>query len=87
MLARRLANPWANVQHWNGNIVVEGNSASARSVSYLTMLGRTRDSGNLIIVAQGWYDDLLHKVDGHWLFNSRRISFDTPPPDLVPSLP
>jgi hypothetical protein len=83
---RRQANPWANVQHWNGNLVVEGGAGAARALSCLAMLGRVRDTGAMTIVAQGWYHDQLRKIDGHWLFQSRRISFDAPPPDFVSSL-
>ncbi len=84
VLSRRRANPWANVQHWNGNIIVEGNADSAVATSYLAMIGKTRDSGALTIVAQGWYSDDLKKENDDWKFSSRRICFDTPPQDSIP---
>ena len=77
VLARRRANPWANVQHWNGNILVEGDENAAAAQSCFAMLGREKESGALIIVARGWYDDRLWKVDGDWLLRSRRIRFES----------
>lgn len=84
VMSRRQSNPWANVQHWNGNLIVEGDASGARAMSYLAMVGKTRDSGALTIVAQGWYSDTLRKEHGEWKFASRRIAFDTPRPDSIP---
>ena len=79
VFARRRANPWANVQHWNGNVILDGDATFASAQSCFAMLGSERASGAVTIVARGWYDDRLHRIDGRWLIRSRRICFDTPP--------
>jgi len=84
VMSRRQNNSWTNVQHWNGNIIVEGDASGASAMSYLAMVGRVKDSDALTIVAQGWYNDTLEKEDGEWKFSTRRISFDTPRPDSIP---
>ncbi|MBM3345843.1 MAG: nuclear transport factor 2 family protein [Betaproteobacteria bacterium] len=84
VVARRRANPWDNVQHWNGNIIVEGGAGRDHAMSYPATLGRQRDSGAQAIVANGWYRDTLAQEDGAWKLSSRRIAFETPASVIIP---
>ena len=84
VMARRQTNAWTNGQHWNNNIIVEGDRDAARALCYLIVIGKMKDTGELRIVIQGWYRDELARENGQWKFKARRVSFDTPSPDVIP---
>ena len=84
VMARRKTNPWTNGQHWNNNIIVEGDGRTAQGLCYLVVIGKMKDSGEHKVVIQGTYRDELQKEDGQWKFKARRVSFDTVPPEAIP---
>jgi len=84
VMARRQTNPWTNGQHWNNNLIVEGDGGKAQAMCYLMVIGKMKDSGEMKIVIQGWYGDELAKEDGQWKFKARRVAFATPAPDFIP---
>ena len=84
VMARRKTNPWTNGQHWNNNIIVEGDGDSANALCYLVVMGKMKDSGEHRIVIQGVYQDELAKEGGQWKFRARRVSFDMVKPDAIP---
>ena len=42
---------WTNGQHWNDNIIVEGNGKTAAGLCYLAVVGKMKDTGELKIAA------------------------------------
>ena len=84
LLEGRPSKPWTNGQHWNNNIIVEGDGSTAKGLCYLAVVGKMKDTGELKIVIQGMYRDELAKIDGQWKFKARRVAFDTPSPDAIP---
>jgi hypothetical protein len=84
VLAGRADKPWMNGQHWNSNLIVEGDGAQARAICYLLVAGKLRTNGEFAINIQGTYEDDLAKIDGRWLFKHRKVHFDTPSPDIIP---
>jgi uncharacterized protein (TIGR02246 family) len=55
-------------QHWVLNYVIDGDSKVAKASAYVAMVHR---SGQIRVI--GRYYDVLRKVDGGWLFASRRF--------------
>ena len=80
----RPQSPWTNSQHWNSNLVVEGDGERAQALCYLLTIGRAKETGEHKMKVQGTYLDALAKVDGRWLFKQRKTHFDIPPPSAIP---
>jgi hypothetical protein len=55
-------------QHWVMNLVIEGDASVATATAYVAMVHL---SGEIRFI--GRYDDVLHKVDGHWFYAHRRL--------------
>ena len=83
-IAGAATNPWMNGQHWNNNLIVEGDGQTARALCYLMYMGKRKATGEFGITLQGMYEDELVKLDGQWLFRSRKIHLDTPPASIIP---
>jgi hypothetical protein len=62
---------WAASQHWTTNLVVDGDGDRAQLFANLKMVKPEADGGRIILV--GWYEDNLVKVEGHWLFTTRKV--------------
>jgi len=75
---------WKNSQHWNSNLVVEGDGERARALCYLVTVGTDRETGEPQMKVQGTYQDDLVKVAGRWLFRRRLTEFESPSPDQIP---
>lgn len=85
-LKGRAAQPWDYPQHWNSSLIVEGDATRARGLCYMTRIVRMKDSGAFAATHLGIYEDALVKVGGRWLFESRKLHLDAPPPpDAIPS--
>jgi uncharacterized protein (TIGR02246 family) len=76
--------PWTCSQHWNSNLVVEGEGVHAKALCYLLTMGTAKSDGSHQLKVQGTYQDELAKVDGQWLFRRRLTRFDPPSPDMIP---
>jgi hypothetical protein len=83
-LKARESNPHVNSQHWHGNLIVEGDSQRAEAFCYLIRVAKNRASGAFEIVTHSFYQDVLVKLNGQWLFESRRALSDPPPPSALP---
>jgi ketosteroid isomerase-like protein len=76
---------WTNGQHWNNNLIVEGDGRTADALCYLVVIGKMKDSGELRICVQGVYRDNLVKLpSGEWKFTRRKLMSDMPGPDQIP---
>ena len=54
----------------NGTVEIDGDRATGRiTLEYLSAVD------SVSYVSAGHYDDVLHRVDGRWLFQSRTITF------------
>lgn len=75
-----------NYQHWNGSLVLEGDSGRGRAsgLCYMLFVAKAPDADEYSIQVMGSYVDELTNADGRWLFTSRRITFDTPTADAIP---
>jgi hypothetical protein len=80
----RPALEWANAQHWNNNLVVEGDGRSAKGLCYILRIAKHKHTGKFEIITHGMYTDDLVKVAGEWLFAKRSVLMDTPPASAVP---
>jgi len=78
-LESRAKEPWDYPQHWNTNLIVEGDGTRAFGMCYMTRIVRMKDTGAFVTTHLGIYEDLLVKVEGQWLFRSRKLHLDTPP--------
>ena len=58
-------------QHWVNNILIDGHGDEATLRADHQMVKPTEDGGRILLVAR--YDDSLRRVDGEWLFASRRV--------------
>ena len=77
---------WTNGQHWNNNIIVEGDGKTAKGLCYLVVIGKMKDTEELKVCVQAMYrDDLVKLPDGQWKFKRRKLALDTPPPDAIPN--
>jgi hypothetical protein len=68
--------PGVGAQHWTTNLVLDGNSQRVKARMYF--IRENVDNGSVSAGVLGYYNDELVKVDGRWLFASRR--FRTWPP-------
>src|SRR4051794_23247963 len=57
--ADRPNEPWVNVQHWNGNLIVEGDARAARAICYVFRAGRDKASGAFTLLTPAMYQDEL----------------------------
>jgi hypothetical protein len=66
--------PPVRLRHYISNLVlkVDGDKASARS--YWFEIRNDGPERSIRIIGYGHYDDELHRVNGEWLFASRRIN-------------
>lgn len=69
--AKGFAERMAGARHWNNNILVEGEGDQASLHCYLLLMR----GGQVVTSAR--YEDTLRRVDGRWLFASRRVVPDT----------
>ena len=69
--AKGFAERMAGARHWNNNILVEGEGDQASLHCYLLLMRGGQ------VVTSGRYEDTLRRVDGRWLFASRRVVPDT----------
>lgn len=76
--------PYANVQHWTGNLILEGNAQNASGACYLLRIAKSAASGEIKIITQVFCEDRLVKVEGQWLIAYRKAHFDLPPADIIP---
>ncbi len=76
----RAAGPYAIIQHVTTNLVLAGDSERIDAFSYLQRVARRRDGSGFEILTVGFYVDVVLKVDGQWLFESRRLLDEEPPP-------
>jgi len=83
-VARRADAPNKHAQHWNNNIIFEGDERSARGMCYLLTVARNKETQGVVILQQGVYVDELAKVDGEWCFARRRLTQDLPPSQDIP---
>jgi 3-phenylpropionate/cinnamic acid dioxygenase small subunit len=79
-LESRAKEPWGYPQHWNSNLIVEGDDSRASGLCYMTRVVRMKDTGAFAATHLGIYEDTLVKVGGEWLFASRKLHLDAPPP-------
>jgi hypothetical protein len=75
-MAARAEEPFTNPQHWNGNLLLQGEPPEVQGFAYVMRIGTMRDDGSIRIVRMGAYRDLLRKVAGRWLFARRQVSFE-----------
>ena len=76
---------WSNGQHWNNNLIVEGDGRTATGLCYFVVIGKMRDSGQLKICVQGLYqDDLVKLASGEWKFKRRKLTENMPGPEQIP---
>ncbi len=80
----RPRSPWKLSQHWNNNLVVEGDGHRARALCYIVTIGTLKDGGGSQLKVQGSYDDELEKQNGQWLFRRRTTRFDELTPERMP---
>jgi uncharacterized protein (TIGR02246 family) len=69
------------VQHWVGNVVLEGDGDRATGACYFVLFYSTRGGGE--VVGGGKYQDVLVKNDGQWLFERRHVVPDSPSQDAA----
>ena len=84
VIAARQSKPWRNAQHWNGNLIVEGDGDTAKAMCYLIHVGTLKSSSEQVINIQGTYEDDLIKDAGIWRFKRRKVHFVTTSPDVIP---
>jgi hypothetical protein len=78
-MAARDTEPYTNPQHWNANLILQGEAPEVRGFAYVMRIAKMRSDGSIQIVTAGAYRDLIRKVDGRWLFARRQVSFDAVP--------
>ena len=78
-MAARDTEPYTNPQHWNANLILQGQPPEVHGFAYVMRTGKMRSDGSIQIVIAGAYRDVIRKVDGRWLFARRRVSFDWMP--------
>jgi hypothetical protein len=78
-MAARVTEPFTNPQHWTTNLLLQGEAPEVRGFAYVMRIATLGGDGGVQIVREGAYRDLIRKVDGRWLFASRRVSFEPLP--------
>ena len=76
--------PVRDEQHWNNNLVVDGDGDSAIGSIYMVGIGRDAQTGELRFNYFGRYHDTLAKEsDGRWRFRKRHFNehMNPLPPD------
>src|SRR5690606_1340875 len=70
-------------QHWNTNLVITGDSKTAKGSVYLMLV----DLGTkpVSIMSMGLYDDELVKTPQGWRFTKRQTKRAGPPPAATPA--
>ena len=76
--------PNHNVQHWNANLIVEGDGNKAKGLCYIMLVGQSAADKQQVFPVQGTYTDDLVKVDGEWKFAVRQMFRDLPPASVIP---
>lgn len=80
----RPTGPQRNVQHWNANLIVEGDGSRAKGMCYIFLMGQDAATKQTVFPVQGTYSDDLVKLNGQWKFAQRRSFRELPPADLIP---
>jgi len=80
----RAGQPWKEPQHWNSNLVLSGAGDTAQALCYIMRLVKMKDGGESVINVLGMYEDRLRRVEGRWLFQSRKVTQDTLSPAAIP---
>lgn len=68
----------AVVRHWNDHYLVEPLDRDRVAVSYCSLVSRTNAAGNVTFEPTFFVEDVLRKVDGELLTESRTIFRDQP---------
>ena len=76
----RANEPWTYPQHWNTNLIIEGDGTIASGLCYMMRVVKMKDTGAYATTHLGMYQDDLVKVRDEWLFKSRRLHLAAPPP-------
>lgn len=63
----------AGFQHWNGNLLVEGDTHTAMATAYVMTIDARREPP--VIARVSIYRDNLAKTIGGWRFTSRRVGY------------
>jgi hypothetical protein len=74
------------VQHVTTGLVLSGDSERVDAVSYIQRFAKRKDGSGFDILTVGFYADVIRKVGGAWLFESRQLVSDTPRPGTLPAL-
>lgn len=76
---------WTYPQHWNTNLIIEGRGTIATALCYMMRVVKMKDTGTYATTHLGIYQDEIVKIDGKWLFKSRKLHLDAaPPPSAIP---
>lgn len=78
-MAARATEPFTNPQHWNANLVLQGEPPEVRGFAYVIRIGTMQSDGSIQIVRVGAYRDVVRNVEGRWLFARRSVSFEPVP--------
>jgi hypothetical protein len=60
--------------HWNDPIVLSGDRDSVNASCRLLVTGMARETGKLVVVAEGRYEDSLVRSENGWQFKERRLA-------------
>lgn len=71
-------------RHWNWNLLVEGDGATATMTCYLAAYSAMTEEAPPKLRVTGIYRDRLAKVEDRWLFAERHIHVDPQPPGSHP---
>lgn len=78
-MAARSTEPYTNPQHWNANLVLNGEPPEVRGFAYVMRIGTMRTDGSIQIITSATYRDVIRKQEGSWLFARRQVSFEAVP--------
>jgi len=76
----RATEPWTYPQHWNTNLVIEGDEEAAYGMCYMTRVVKMKETGEYVTTHLGIYQDEIVKHNGRWAFKIRKLHLDAPPP-------
>ena len=76
--------PNRNVQHWNANLIVEGDGNKAKGMCYIMLVGQSVADKQMVFPVQGTYTDDLVKENGQWKFACRQSFRELPPASAIP---